>query len=190
MSCFHSAGVQPSSTWRTEHCAGSEMLQPTASAEPRLGYALSLAATYPSRTRSFFSSKWKGKDSQLCLAQRTVLGQQAHAELPLDACKPVFAPQSSGSPLSFTARTAPADRGALCTCLPTSKYQRQAYSLAGSEEADRRVAQKKVPGRKDDLPFSCSLPESWCCVESLGQRKATPASVSLQTQFAERELHG
>ena len=37
--------------------------------------------------RSFLSSKRKGKESQLRLAQRTVLGQQAHPELPLDAWK-------------------------------------------------------------------------------------------------------
>ena len=79
---------------------------------------------------------------------------------------------------------------ALCTCLPTSKYHRQALQPAGSQDAERRLAQKNVPGRKGGLPFSCSLPELWCCVESLGQRKANPASASLLTQFAERELHG
>ena len=84
---------------------------------------------------------------------------------------------------------APSDGGALCTCLRSPKYHCAHFSLAGSEEADRRLAKKDMPGRKDGLPFSCSLPELWCCVESLAQRKATPASVSLQTHFAERELH-
>lgn len=140
--------------------------------------------------RSFLSSKCKEKDSQLRLAQRTVLGQQAHPELTLDAWKPGFAPHSSGSPLSLTACTAPSDRGALGTFLLTSEYHREPSSLAGSEDADRRLAKKNVPGRKDVLPFSSSLPELRALLKVLASKKLNQQSVSLLTNFAERELHG
>ena len=151
--------------------------------------------TFPRRDihqhpRSFFSSKCKRKDSQLCLALRPLLGRQAHAELTLDEVETCICTTVQWQP-SFLYSLHSVGRWRCSLHLP-SHFHVPPPSLqpAGSEEAEGRLAQTNVPGRKDVLPFSSSLPELRCRVGSPSQRNANPACVSLLTHFAERELPG
>ena len=148
MSRFHCAGVEPSSaSSRREHFAGSAMLQPTAAAEPRLGRALSLAATYTSTFAlschpnvKVLSSVWH---------RETVLGQQAHPELPLDAWKACICATSRWQP-SFLCSLHSAVRWPCSLHLPP-QFQVPPRSLQPRREAkdaDRGLAKKNVPGRK------------------------------------------
>ena len=141
--------------------------------------------------RSVLSSKRKG--SQLRLAQRNSFRSTSS---PRASPRRVESLYLCHIPVAALFPLQPAQRRQMAvlsaTCLLSSKYHREAYSLAGKRRTQIGLWQRRTcRDERDVLPFSSSLPELWCCVESLGQRKTNnAASVSLLEHFAERELHG